>query len=248
MGDEMKNIIEWHFPYRGKNLISMGRRNYLSHWACVEEYSPADTMLNVAHFAICDTCVLFCDNLRQIARSPCEIAIASPFSRDFVNIRMMLFLTYLLYWNSSSRDWQRSEGLLLVHSSLSSDSLIALSIFRFGRVVKSTSLVGWTQFSKTLRTRQCQLHRPSRAFNTTLIVGPLASSATALPAIHVGMLDPVNDGNTKEAVYAANRLNAIERQGMHLRVISWSLDTVILDVIGRTYFASGAIPAIQIHS
>ncbi len=55
----------------------------------------------------------------------------------------------------ADRGWQRSEGLLLLHSFLSLDILAAFSILRFGTPAKSVSWVGLMQFNRTWRTRRC---------------------------------------------------------------------------------------------
>ncbi len=56
------------------------------------------------------------------------------------------------------RGWQRSEGLLLLHSFLSLDISVAFSILRFGTSARSVSWVGLTQFNRTWRTRRCFRH------------------------------------------------------------------------------------------
>ncbi len=62
----------------------------------------------------------------------------------------------LLYCNSPDRGWQRNEGLLLLHSFLSLDILVAFSILRFGSSAKSVLWVGLTQFNRTWLIRRCQ--------------------------------------------------------------------------------------------
>ncbi len=63
-------------------------------------------------------------------------------------------LTYFIA-TPSYRGWQRNEGLLLLHSFLSVDILVAFSILRFRTSAKSVSWVGLTQFNRTWRTRRC---------------------------------------------------------------------------------------------
>ncbi len=60
------------------------------------------------------------------------------FREDFYNPEGMILLTYFIA-TPPDRGWQRSEGLLLLHSFLSLDILVAFSILRFGTSAKSVS-------------------------------------------------------------------------------------------------------------
>ncbi len=123
-------------------------------------------------------------------------------SSTFQRARRMLSPLYelLTYFIATPpyRGWQRSEGLLLLHSFLSLDIFVAFSILRFGTSAKSVSSVGLTQFNRTWGTRRCsgmrrtcptQLHLLSRASSLRFIVGFRVSSWMVLPVIVASILD-----------------------------------------------------------
>ncbi len=62
---------------------------------------------------------------------------------------MPALLTYCIA-NPPYRGWQRSEGLLLLHSFLSLDIFVAFSILRFGTSARSVLWVGVTHFDASL--------------------------------------------------------------------------------------------------
>lgn len=79
---------------------------------------------------------------------------------------------YLFIATLPSIGWQRSEGLLLLHSFVSSDILAALSIVRLGASAMSVSRVDVTQFNKTLGTRWCSgMHRMCTSAKSYYLAG-----------------------------------------------------------------------------
>ncbi len=63
-------------------------------------------------------------------------------------------VTYFIA-NPPSRVWHRNEGLLLLHSFLSLDILVAFSILRLGTSAKSVSWVGWRSLTGLGAPRRC---------------------------------------------------------------------------------------------
>ncbi len=61
-----------------------------------------------------------------------------PHMRQVVSGEVIWLLTYFIA-TPPDRGWQRNEGVLLLHSFLSLDILVAFSILRFGTSAKSVS-------------------------------------------------------------------------------------------------------------